>query len=136
MHIPLNKILLEDNVFRKDFHIRHNNYIGFNSYRKCMPLTCGSLIRSPYELRDTCWRMPPDQIALLLQSRHTIFKHYILENRDEVQKKLAEDEIYLPVFWRGSKNVLSEKILSIPLDDRYTKEDIERVENLICRYRS
>lgn len=132
------KILLEDAVFKKDFGNVYNapNYIGFNSWRKCTPLHCGSMIKSTIPLKDSYWRMPPDQVALLQKCKETKYRTFVLNNRDEVQKKLAKEDIFLPVFWRGCPNELSNKVLSVPIDDRYTKEEIERVEQLINKYQS
>lgn len=46
------------------------------------------------------------------------------------------DSIYLAIHWPAieqSENNLSDKLLSLPLDSRYTKEDIERMCNIINR---
>ncbi|HHQ4511306.1 TPA: hypothetical protein ACSPZ9_001668, partial [Aeromonas hydrophila] len=60
----------------------------------------------------------------------------LLNKRDEVRHELMRDSIYLAIHWPAieqSENNLSDKLLSLPLDSRYTKEDIERICNIINR---
>jgi len=64
------------------------------------------------------------------------FLPLLLNKRDEVRHALMRDSIYLAIHWPAieqSKNNLSDKLLSLPLDSRYTKEDIERMCNIINR---
>jgi len=128
------KILLEDNVFHKDFELRTNKHIAFNSWRKCTPLTSGSLIKSTMKLKETYWKLQPEQLALLLSCDETQYDHYLVKDRDAVQAELASHNIFLPVFWRGCPNKLSEQIISIPIDDRYTHDETEFVKGLLCQY--
>lgn len=134
IRVPLDKILLEDNVFHKDFEPYHPQYIGYNSWRKCTGLICGSMIKSTIQLKDTYWQLPKDQLALLLRTKRTIFVTYRVKDRDTVQNQLSHLGIYLPVFWRGSNNKLSEEVISIPVDSRYTHKQIKEVEKILCKY--
>ena len=61
----------------------------------------------------------------------------LVKNRDEIQFKLAQKNIYCPVIWplpKGSvgicnvSNYISEHMLAIPCDQRYTEDDM----NYIC----
>lgn len=70
----------------------------------------------------------------------------LVENRDCVQKQLAEAGVYAPVLWPISEEaasvcpvskVISEQMLSIPIDQRYNWDDIEdiatRVIQICCK---
>ncbi len=57
----------------------------------------------------------------------------LISNRDKVRRQLIEKGIFLPVHWPLSESStdpsarrISEEILSLVIDQRYTKEDIER----------
>lgn len=60
-----------------------------------------------------------------------------LKNRDNVRLTLMEHSIFLAVHWpetQETSNKLSLKILSLPLDSRYTPEDIQYVCELIKKF--
>lgn len=62
------------------------------------------------------------------------FLPLILHQRDKVRRELMKNEIFLAVHWPELiqvQNKLSHKILSLPLDSRYTCNDIKRVCTLI-----
>lgn len=71
------------------------------------------------------------------------FPVYMLQ-RDELQKYLREQDIYVPVLWpigKENEKYLSEKeqyiyahIAAIPMDQRYGKEDMERIISVINEY--
>ncbi|MEJ5306695.1 MAG: hypothetical protein WHT27_00110 [candidate division WOR-3 bacterium] len=48
-----------------------------------------------------------------------------IENRDFVKTELQKFKIFLPILWR-CQNKLSEKILNIPVDEEYSKNDLKR----------
>lgn len=48
-----------------------------------------------------------------------------IENRDFVKSQLQKYKIFIPVLWK-CMNKLSEKILNIPVDEEYSKKDLER----------
>lgn len=69
---------------------------------------------------------------------------YIKRSRDKLRQSLIEKEIYCPVHWPipkqlngymndATKNVY-DSILSIPCDQRYQIEDMNRIANEICRF--
>lgn len=70
---------------------------------------------------------------------------YYIENGIEIRKRLAEEKIYVPTLW---PNVLKENpkksieydyaanILPIPCDQRYGKEEIERLIEVLRRERN
>ncbi len=60
-----------------------------------------------------------------------------LKNRDKVRLALMEHAIYLAVHWpeiKETSNEVSPKILSLPLDARYTPEDIQHFCKLIQKF--
>lgn len=70
---------------------------------------------------------------LPIQSECYSFAPILLPNRDAVRRKLMGHNIFLAVHWpEGTKviNKLSHAILSIPLDSRYSEDDMRE----ICQY--
>ncbi|NOI91186.1 pyridoxal phosphate-dependent transferase [Vibrio splendidus] len=62
------------------------------------------------------------------------FLPLLLMNRDRVRKALMGHSIFLAVHWpkiRQAPSLLCDTILSLPLDSRYTAEDIKRICDLI-----
>jgi hypothetical protein len=69
----------------------------------------------------------------------------LVENRDEVQKKLAQKGVYAPVLWPISdvarkvcevSACVSDRMLSLPIDQRYNYDDIEEIASVVlsvCR---
>lgn len=64
----------------------------------------------------------------------------LVNNRDEVQKKLAQQGVYAPVLWpidEEGKNIckvsayVSDHMLSIPVDQRYNYDDIEDIASIV-----
>lgn len=72
------------------------------------------------------------------------FPIYVKNNRDELRRKLIENEIYCPVHWPIPKQVnghlnittknIYDSILSIPCDQRYQIEDMRRIINEIVSF--
>ena len=50
---------------------------------------------------------------------------------DMLRNKLIENNIYIPILWRGAENEYSDSILPLPCDQRYTKQDMEYIIDLI-----
>lgn len=62
------------------------------------------------------------------------FLPLILKNRNKIRLALMENSIFLAIHWpevNAISNDLSSQILSLPLDSRYTIEDIQRICDLI-----
>lgn len=64
----------------------------------------------------------------------------LVENRDEVQKKLSRQGVYAPVLWPISENArkvcpvsskMADKMLSLPVDQRYNYDDIEDIASVV-----
>lgn len=64
----------------------------------------------------------------------------LVEDRDPVQKKLAEKGVYAPVLWPISSEArlvcpiaarMSDRMLSIPIDQRYDWDDIEGIATIV-----
>ena len=65
--------------------------------------------------------------------------YYVLsvDRRDGLRKFLTEHKVFLAVHWpriEGIKNNLYERVISIPMDSRYQKSDMERVAKLILKF--
>lgn len=63
-----------------------------------------------------------------------------VENRDEVQKKLAQKGVYAPVLWPIADEAravcpvsakMADKMLSLPIDQRYNYDDIEDIASIV-----
>ena len=69
-----------------------------------------------------------------------------MENRDSLQQYLREHDIYVPVLWPiGKENqdyihedeqFIFEHIAAIPMDQRYGKEEMKRIIDVIEKYES
>ena len=64
----------------------------------------------------------------------------IVNNRDTIQKRLAQAGVYAPVLWpipskaRARCSVsarMSDQMLSIPIDQRYNYDDIEDIARIV-----
>ena len=73
------------------------------------------------------------EYSLTIQSDCYSFAPILLPNRDAVRRRLMRHNVFLAVHWPSIaevNNKISESILSIPLDSRYSPSDIEK----ICKY--
>ncbi|MEH6456402.1 MAG: hypothetical protein V7749_08780 [Cocleimonas sp.] len=71
---------------------------------------------------------------LPISSEYYSFAPVLLANRDEVKKGLTLHNVYLAIHWPEIYDVgnqLSDFILSIPLDSRYSEDDMYKVCDLI-----
>jgi len=71
-----------------------------------------------------------DWIWLSITPSFPSFFPMLVDRRDELREYLKTKEIYLPVHWPkpdGVENPIYDRIISIPVDSRYDKEDMERV---------
>jgi len=66
----------------------------------------------------------------------------LVDNRDEVQRKLAQQGVYAPVLWPiddKARNVcdnsayISDRMLSLPIDQRYNWDDMEDIAKIILK---
>jgi len=66
-----------------------------------------------------------------------------IRNRDEVRQRLFEQEIYPPVHWPvagvvpriyEASHLLADRILTIPCDQRYGREDMRRIARLFLKH--
>ena len=48
-----------------------------------------------------------------------------------LREKLIQKKIYIPMLWSGTENIYGERIIPLPCDQRYNKEDMEYVINTI-----
>lgn len=64
----------------------------------------------------------------------------LVENRDEVQKKLAKQGVYAPVLWPIADEAravctvsakMADMMLSLPIDQRYNYDDIEDIASIV-----
>ncbi len=76
--------------------------------------------------------------AIEIETSFYSFAPIMLKQRDKTRKELAEKRIYLPVHWPqipGKVNRIGDKILSLPLDSRYTEQDMNRICDAIVENR-
>ncbi|HOO29185.1 MAG TPA: hypothetical protein PLU43_12035, partial [Lachnospiraceae bacterium] len=70
---------------------------------------------------------------------------YVRDNRDNFRSHLTENRIYAPVHWpkpagvdlsdcKGAKYIM-ENIISIPVDQRYSLADMDRISYIIKSFR-
>ncbi len=68
----------------------------------------------------------------------------LIDNRDKIRRELMLKSIYCPIHWdiRESRipilfkdaYYLSERILTLPIDQRYNIEDMNRLVDTLCLY--
>lgn len=78
----------------------------------------------------------PKHLYIDVEPEFPSFLPIVLKNRDAVRKQLMQHQVFLAVHWPQSSaiyNQLSDCLLSLPLDSRYSKLDIERACNAIMR---
>ncbi|WP_022941182.1 pyridoxal phosphate-dependent transferase [Psychromonas hadalis] len=69
-------------------------------------------------------------LVMNVNTKFYSFLPLLLQNRNTIKKKLMLDNIFLAIHWPENNKVsnkISNKILSIPLDSRYDKKDIEKL---------
>ncbi len=74
--------------------------------------------------------------SIPIKSKFYSFAPLLLNNRDVVRQKLMEFNVFLAVHWPVCNlvdNVLSQSIISIPVDSRYSSTDIKKVCSLIIK---
>ena len=103
-------------------------------------------------LENYCYlydRLKENNKIKILYSKYSITNNCILgmpiliENRDSIRKKLREFNIYCPVHWNLSNEKwineydnskdLSERILTIPISERNTIDDMERIVKIFVK---
>jgi len=70
--------------------------------------------------------LPGDYMFLMLKT----------SRRDDLKKHLATHRIFSPIHWADSGSQMSYSILSIPIDQRYTEQDMNRVADIILKFAS
>ena len=64
----------------------------------------------------------------------------LVDNRDEVQKRLAQKGVYAPVLWPIADDAraicpvsakMADMMLSLPIDQRYNYDDIEDIASIV-----
>ena len=69
---------------------------------------------------------------------------FVSDNRDEIQLMLRNQDIYAPIIWPRPSNMMRlsdtvehiyKSVLSLPIDQRYGKDDMERMAKAINGYR-
>lgn len=61
----------------------------------------------------------------------------LVEKRDELRDRLFKEKVFLPVHWPKtieSGNTLYDKIISIPVDSRYTIDDMKAIAEIINKF--
>ncbi len=74
------------------------------------------------------------RFSINLTTDYYSFYVLLVNQRDDLRKHLFSKRIFLPVYWpKGgeSKNKLYDNIISIPVDSRYSKNDMVKIARLI-----
>jgi hypothetical protein len=67
-------------------------------------------------------------LPLTVLENHALFCMLQVDNRDAIRQALAAKGIFSPVHWLDSSDAhLSRTLLSLPIDQRYTREDMQRI---------
>lgn len=82
-----------------------------------------------------------NQLSVKLNGGSFMYPLY-LQNGEEIRKKLIEQKIYVPVLWNDTLWVCQDKleqeyvknILPLPVDQRYTEEDMEYIANTVLLF--
>ena len=56
-----------------------------------------------------------------------------LQNRNEARKELAANGIFAPIHWADSLSKESETLISLPVDQRYNEQDMNKIANVILQ---
>ena len=56
------------------------------------------------------------------------------KDRDALRRALFKGHIFAPVHWLDSNSEISKHILSLPIDQRYSKHDMERIASVIKQH--
>ncbi|MFI4918663.1 MAG: hypothetical protein ACHP65_03815 [Legionellales bacterium] len=78
---------------------------------------------------DLICQLLPEKI-MPIHSDFYSFAPLLLNNRDAIKQHLMAQRVFLPVHWPGP-SVLSQRILSIPVDSRYSSQELTVICNLI-----
>lgn len=92
----------------KEYHIRKENFKALDKH-----------------LKDKSVKISPEY-----------YSFYVLDvdNRDELRRHLFSKRMFLPVHWpviKGIKNELYERLLSVPVDSRYNRDDMKNIARVI-----
>lgn len=72
-----------------------------------------------------------------IKTQYHSFYILLAEQRDKLKKHLFAKNIFLPIHWTKAnslKNDLYDKIISIPVDSRYRKDDMIKIARLINEF--
>lgn len=79
---------------------------------------------------DLAKSLLPADISLGLNSDFYSYLPILIEGRNDVRRQLMDSNVFLAIHWPdidGVENVLSGRILSLPLDSRYSVEEIKQL---------
>ena len=85
---------------------------------------------------DLAKSLLPAEIAVGLNSDFYSYFPIVIKNRNDIRRKLMDHNIFLAIHWpeiNSVRNIISEQILSLPLDSRYSLQDVTRLCILINR---
>ncbi len=83
----------------------------------------------PYEILNG--DIAVDYKKIVDNSSIPMFFPVFLTKRNELRRELMKNNIFCPVHWPLENNKISEKELSLVIDQRYSQEDMERVVKVI-----
>jgi len=99
---------------------------------RCLLARLGDLDSAKLLFRTWPHRSVPFAVALIFSSQ---------AERDDCQAYLIQNQIYCPVHWPCSTDQphaleLSSRILSLPVDQRYAQQDMDRLAGILLEYSS
>lgn len=78
-----------------------------------------------------------DKKAVKIKTKYPSFYVLSVDQRDELRQHLFSRKVYLPVHWpqiNGVSNNLYNRLISIPVDSRYTQLDMTKIGQLINNF--
>lgn len=71
----------------------------------------------------------PEEI-IPLKTEFYSFAPLLLTNRDAIKAHLMRHQIFLPIHWPHGSSIMNQHILSIPVDGRYTQQELD----VVCQH--
>jgi len=78
-------------------------------------------------------------LAILIVAQYPSFYVLNVDRRDALREYLFSKKIFLPIHWpeiEGIKNILCQRVLSIPVDSRYSKDEMVYLSQCIRNFYS
>lgn len=119
-----------------DYTIRNISQISYNLIsNQDIELLCKQRRENYKYLYENLCKIKEIKIPFELDNESVPFGFVIiLDKRNEFYQYCIKENIYCNIHWRDAKNLLSNKIITIPCDQRYKCEDMEYIVKMIKKY--